>query len=272
MYQNKRVSYFIHGEGKPVMLVHGFGEDHKIWNLQLDHLKKSFLLILPDLPGSGNSELIEDLSMENLADVLHAVIEAESIESIIIIGHSMGGYITLAFAEKYPNLLKGFGLFHSMAYPDSEEKKQNRLKAIEFIKKNGVEEFLKTSTPNLFAKETVDKQGDRNEQKSHLSKAEMIQKLIRQYADMDPKALVGYYKAMMARPDRTEVLKKFTKPILFTLGQYDTAVPFEQGLQQTELALLSDVQVLHNSGHMGMWEEPEESSFILEDFVKNNVI
>src|SRR3979409_2265854 len=106
------------------MLVHGFAEDHKIWELQVDYLKKDFLLIVPDLPGSGRSVFNPQLStIDDYADVIKFILDEEGISACTIIGHSMGGYITLAFAKKYPDQLNAFGLFHSTTYADSEEKK-----------------------------------------------------------------------------------------------------------------------------------------------------
>jgi pimeloyl-ACP methyl ester carboxylesterase len=259
-FQNKELSYHIHGEGQPVMLVHGFGEDHRIWDKQVPKLAQRFMLILPDLPGSGASGLTSDVSMENLAASLHAILEKEGITSLAMMGHSMGGYITLAFAEKYPDMLKAFGLVHSTAYADTEEKKATRRKGIEFIRKNGVHEFLKTSVPNLFSDITKKE------------RPELIETLISQYNDMDPEALAAYYEAMMQRPDRTQVLKEFTKPVLFLPGEHDTAIPFDQVMQQSNLALLSYVHVLHQSGHMGMWEEETDCTYVLEEFIKTNVL
>jgi pimeloyl-ACP methyl ester carboxylesterase len=259
-FQNKNIQYHIYGEGQPVMLVHGFGEDHKVWEEQTTELQKRFQVILPDLPGSGSSELSDDVSMENLAEGLHAIVEKESLQSLVMIGHSMGGYVTLAFASKYPDTLQAFALVHSSAYADTEEKKATRRKAIEFIKKNGVHEFLKTSAPNLFSENT------KNE------KPELIERLINKYKDMDANALIAYYEAMMQRPDRTDVYQQFTRPILFLAGEHDTAIPYDQVVQQSSLPLLSYLHVLHHSGHMGMWEEPNECSYILEEYIKNNVL
>jgi len=259
-FQNKSISYWIEGKGKPVMLVHGFAEDHLVWSHQIDYLKQNFQLIIPDLPGSGKSELLNSVSMESMAEVLKAILDQESVQQTCMIGHSMGGYTTLAFAEKYSSRLNSFCLFHSSAYPDNEEKKQTRSKAIEFMKKNGVEEFLKTSTPNLFAKDAT---GSLSKPKQ-----QMVEKLIRGYKNLDVNALVEYYHAMMERPDRTHVLKSFTKPILYVLGRHDTAVLYEQGLEQTHLARNVEVYTLNESGHMGMWEELIESNRILEGFLK----
>ena len=262
-FQNKSISYWTEGKGKPLMLVHGFAEDHGIWANQVAHLQDQFQLILPDLPGSGKSDLLNDVSMENMAEVLKAILDQESIQNCSMIGHSMGGYTTLAFAEKNANRLNSFCLFHSSAYPDNDEKKQTRLKAIEFMKKNGVEEFLKTAIPNLFA------MGEANDNAG--SKQKMVKKLIEEYKDFEVQALIAYYEAMMKRPDRTSVLKSFTKPILFLLGKYDTAVPYQQGIEQARSAKNGEVHTLHQSGHMGMWEEKDQSNQVLEAFFKNNV-
>lgn len=242
------------------MLVHGFGEDHRIWDSQSAQLEKRFMLILPDLPGSGTSGLTNDVSMDNLAAALNAILQEENLDSVVMLGHSMGGYATLAFAEKYPDMLKAFGLVHSTSYADTEEKKQTRRKGIEFIKSHGVHEFFKASMPNLFSNHT----------KEH--NPGLIDVLVNQYKDMNPDALVAYYEAMMQRPDRQEVLKNFNRPILFLAGEHDTTIPYEHVKQQSRLPLLSYLHVLHLSGHMGVWEEPNECGFILEEFVKNNVI
>ena len=133
------------------MLVHGFGEDGNVWNKQMEYLKDKCYLIVPDLPGSGQSGMISDMSMEGLAEVLHSIIHEENIDRWTVIGHSMGGYITLALVENYWNHVNAFGLFHSTAFADTEEKKETRKKGIEFIKQHGAFEFLKTATPNLFS-------------------------------------------------------------------------------------------------------------------------
>ena len=259
-FQNKQIHYWIEGSGKPLMLVHGFAEDHRVWIHQEEYLRKKYQLILPDLPGSGKSALLNEVSMESMAEVLKAILDKEAIQECTLIGHSMGGYATLAFTEKYSHRLNAFCLFHSTAYPDNEEKKQTRRKAIEFIRKNGVEEFLKSTTPNLFAKSTTEE--------GKISRQEMVKKMIEEYKDFDAEALISYYEAMIKRPDRTGVLKSFTKPILFLLGEYDTAVPYQQGLEQSKLARNAEVHTLHLSGHMGMWEEQDKSNDILADFCK----
>jgi pimeloyl-ACP methyl ester carboxylesterase len=259
-FQNKNIRYWLCGEGQPVMLVHGFGEDHRVWDRQAPELEKRFRLLLPDLPGSGESELLPDVSMENMAEALHAILQQEGIESLVMLGHSMGGYVTLAFAEKYPDMLQAFGLVHSTAYADTEEKRATRRKGIEFMRKHGTHEFLKTSSPNLFSPQSKQEQ------------PQLVETLIEEYKNLDTNALIAYYEAMIQRPDRTGVLRSFNRPILFLAGEHDTAVPYDQVVQQSGLPLVSYLHSLHHSGHMGMWEEPNQCNFILEEFIKNNVL
>ncbi|MES1218225.1 MAG: alpha/beta hydrolase [Bacteroidota bacterium] len=254
-YQNKNIYYRIMGKGKPVILIHGFGEDGEVWNNQVEFLKEKFLLIIPDLPGSGKSEMIDDMSMEGMAEVIHSIIQEEKIETCCTIGHSMGGYILLAFLEKYPKYLNAFGLLHSTSYADSEEKKINRRKGIDFINEHGAFEFLQTSTPNLFSAKT------KNE------RPKMVEEFISSLRNFSAAALVSYYNAMILRPDRTIFLKKSTVPVLFILGEEDVAVPLQDGLEQCHLPEKSYIHILSQSGHMGMLEEAEKCNRAIEDFL-----
>ena len=257
LYQNKKIFYRIIGTGKPVFLIHGFGEDGEVWRNQVEFLQTKFQLIVPDLPGSGKSEMIDDMSMEGMAEVIHSIIHVEEIDRCSVIGHSMGGYITLALAEKYRNHLDAFGLFHSSAFADGEEKKAARRKGIEHIKQHGAFEFLKTATPNLFAQQTKDK------------RPELIAEKLTSLHNFLPDALVSYYEAMIERPDRTEILRKAAVPVLFIMGKYDNAIPLEDGLKQCHHPEKSYIHILYQSGHMGMLEEPEKCNQILGEFLQN---
>ena len=245
MLDGQPVYYRIEGTGRPVVLVHGFSEDGTVWENQIGALKNKFQLIIPDLPGSGRSPVNSaGWSMEYFAECIRRILDQENISTVSMIGHSMGGYITLAFAEAWPHRLQSFGLFHSTAYADNEEKKTARRRGIEFIQQNGAAKFIEQSVPNLFSEET----------KKH--QPEMVRKILSRYTNFIGQSLVNYYQAMMVRPDRTHVLKSFPRPVLFILGKHDTAVPYEQGLQQSYMPGLSYIHTLEHSGHMGMWEEP----------------
>jgi pimeloyl-ACP methyl ester carboxylesterase len=257
LYQNKKIFYRSIGNGDPVMLVHGFGEDGNVWDKQVEYLKSKYHLLVPDLPGSGRSEMIDDMSMEGMAEVLHTIIHEENIDRCTVIGHSMGGYITLALVESYWNHVNAFGLFHSSAFADTDEKKETRKKGIEFIKQHGAFEFLKTSTPNLF---------------SPNSKEEIpnsINEFIESLKGFKPEALVSYYKAMMNRPERTDVLKNTKNTVLFIAGEHDNAIPLNDVLKQCHLPEKSYFHVLKKSGHMGMMEETNKANRVLEEFLEN---
>jgi len=261
LFRNKKIFYRVEGKGKPVVLLHGFAEDGNIWNKQIEALKEKYLLIIPDLPGSGGSEMLDGKStLEDYAELIKAIADEEVFKEkkenrFCLIGHSMGGYITLAFAEKYPELLNSFGLFHSSAFADTEEKIAVRKKGIAFITKNGTEAFLKTSIPNLFSEET------------QKEKPEFITQLFDMARGISPEALIQCYEAMILRPDRTNVLRTFEKPVLFIIGKYDAAVPLQTSLQQCHLPAISSVNILQHSAHMGMWEEKELANDYLKEFL-----
>ena len=246
-YQSSKVFYRTVGKGSStVVLIHGFAEDGDIWKNQIEFLQQHFLLIIPDLPGSGKSEMINDMSIEGMAEVMKAILLEEKIETCSMAGHSMGGYISLAFAEKYPQLISSIALVHSTAFADSEEKKANRLKSIEFVKKNGAFEFLKAVITDLFT-ETW-----------YVNNRQFVEDLIEKSKIFSDEAIIAYYQAMINRPDRTAVLKNINKPVLFIIGEHDKAIPFQQSLQQCYLPAQSNIHILRNSAHMGMWEEAEK--------------
>ena len=255
------VYYWMTGKGQPLVLVHGFAEDSSVWKYQLEALAANYRLIIPDLPGSGASAVINDMSIGGLADCIKQIVDQElpnqnDKNSIIMIGHSMGGYITLAFAEKYPALLLGFGLFHSTAYADSDEKKAIRRRSIEFIQTYGSYEFIQQSSPNLFTEDYRIKNSDK------------VVDLIARYGSFDPKSLIAYYQAMIQRPDRTDVLKSFNKPVFFIIGKNDKAIPFEDSMKQCHIPRVAIIEILEKAAHMGMWEEKEKSSQALLSFLE----
>lgn len=252
----KGLFYRDSGDGFPVMLVHGFPFDGTLWDYQGQSLQKSFRLLIPDLPGSGQSPVLPSISMEGMADALNAILVRERIDRFILIGHSMGGYTTLAFAEKYAEKLKGFGLYHATAFEDSEEKKQGRKRSVSMMQQYGGGPFLHQILPAFF--------GD----KYRRNNKEALQALIKSKENAAAEALVAYYEAMMQRPDRTHVLIQSKVPVLFVLGKEDTAAPPADVLQQVSLPVVSEVHLLADVAHMSMLEMPDASSKILEQFIR----
>lgn len=257
-YDSKKIYYQVFGTGNTVILIHGFGEDGDIWKQQAAYLSENFKVIVPDLPGSGKSEMIEDMSMESIAEVIHSIIHEEGIDACPVIGHSMGGYIALALAETYYNHVSALGLFHSTAFADSEEKKDARRKGIAFIQQHGAFAFLKNTLPNLYSPQSIDE------------KPGLIAEQTAAAHNFSAQSLVSYYEAMMNRPDRSNVLKENKIPVLFVMGKYDTAVPVADGLKQCHLPEKSYIHILQNTGHMGMVEEPNIANDILKKFLLEN--
>jgi pimeloyl-ACP methyl ester carboxylesterase len=244
------------GTGNPTLLLHGFAEDSTVWNNQIGALTDTCRLILPDLPGSGRSSaLTAPTTIEEMATAIKELLNQLKIDQCTLIGHSMGGYITLAFAALYPERLNAIGLFHSTAYPDSEEKRATRRKAIDFIRTNGSAPFLRQSTPNLFSPYTREHRPD------------LIETTIDNYSGMAPASLIACYEAMIARPDRNDVLREFPRPVLFIIGRDDNVVPLQQSLEQCHLPAISQFDIVENAGHQAMLEQPARSNELLQDFI-----
>ncbi|MDQ6762965.1 MAG: alpha/beta hydrolase [Bacteroidota bacterium] len=259
-FKNKKIFYKVEGKGNPVMFLHGFAEDGRVWNYQVENLKRNYRLIIPDLPGSGPSEMLEgEVMLSDYAEAIKAIVDEEidldKEDQFTMIGHSMGGYITLAFAEKYPAALNGIGLFHSSSFADDEQKKETRRKGIGFIKKNGPELFLKNTIPNLFSEKTKAKA------------PELVEKLIALSKNFSGEALIQYYEAMIKRPDHSAILRSFKEPVLIIAGMHDNAVPLQASLSQSYIAAITYLHILKLSGHMGMWEQEAHSTRHIQSFL-----
>lgn len=257
------------GTGTPVLLLHGFAEDGAVWDEIASQLSTTCRVLVPDLPGSGRSSLpgihhpargnceqpSATVSMESLAAVLDAFLDLLGIDRCVFIGHSMGGYITLAFAEAYPQKLLAFGFFHSTAYADSEEKKANRRKSIEFIREHGAAPYIRQSTPNLFAAATREERPG------------LVEDMVRRYSAFPAASLIAYLQAMKTRPERLSVLESFPRPILFIIGEKDQVVPLDQSLKQAHLPRIAQIRLLPDAGHMGMLEDAVTGSTMIQQFL-----
>lgn len=239
-----------------VVLIHGFPERGSIFSRQIKALGNRYRLIIPDLPGSGSSAYNARLSSTtDFAIGIKAILESLAIDEAVLIGHSMGGYIALAFADKYPAATLGLGLLHSTAYADSEQKKANRLKAIQTMEQYGGPAFLKSMIPALFGRRFKAEQG------------EFIEALTQAGQNFETSALQQYYQIMHDRADRTSVFKSLSIPYLFLSGTEDQAAPAGDLIAQSAIPDVAMIDVLEGAGHMGFIEQPEAVNALLIEFL-----
>lgn len=242
-------------DGPAVVLIHGYCEDKSIWSAFTQALGQENRIIALDLPGFGASDLLEHTSIENFADVVKDLLDHLNIDKCTMIGHSLGGYVTLAFAEKYPNMLDGFGLFHSTALPDTDEKRASRNKTIDFIERKGVLPFASAFVAPLF----------------HISNRPRLENEIQQITEIaaqtNQNAIIATAIAMRDRVSRIHVLEKTQVPVLFIIGKNDTAVPLNDSIMQSSIPKNSTVQYLEDTGHMGMIERQNETIKTIKAFI-----
>lgn len=254
LYKKAKIAYSIYGNGKTIVLLHGFLESSKIWEEFIPHLSQKFQVITIDFPGHGQSESIGYVhNMELMASCVKQVVDQVKITEFLLVGHSMGGYVSLAFAEKYASYLKGLVLFHSSSLADGREKKESRLRAIEAAKQNAVL-YINSTIPNLFKADNL---------AEYKPEVERIKSIAR---ETSTQGIVAALEGMRRRKNRNKVLREFKHPVFFIVGQYDNAVPLKKVLPQLAFAPHTEAIVLHKVGHMGFIEAKQETLAAINAF------
>jgi len=246
------------GKGEAVVFIHGFCENLSIWNDFMPDIASKYRFISLDLPGFGGSPLLDNTSIENVGKAVYEFLKNIGVEEAHLFGHSLGGYVALSIAEQHPDFILSVGLIHSNAFADGEEKKLNRDKSIEFMQKHGADTFLQTFVPSLFNAERRETLQDKIDHLRELTK------------ETKAESMIAYTAAMRDRKDRSFLLKELGCPILFIAGAYDGLINMELSLQHKSLISNGEFHVLQNSGHVGMYEEPEELLNIMEGFLSRN--
>jgi pimeloyl-ACP methyl ester carboxylesterase len=247
-FKDANLHYRDEGKGKSVVLVHGYLESMDIWGSFKDELSRSYRVITIDLPGHGRSDTVCEIhTMEVMADAVEIVLNHLDIGRTVVIGHSMGGYVTLAFAEIFPEKTAGFCLFHSHGFADSEEKKSNRDREIELVESGKKIQILKINIPRSFANDNLQRFSDEVRKSGEIA------------LTTRDKGIVCALKGMKARPDRRKVLMESAVPVLIVAGKKDNYISFGIYEQHFNLAPKTNVLILENSGHMGFIEEKEKS-------------
>ena len=244
------LSYIESGNGKTVLLfVHGFCGSHEYWRNIIPDLDDEYKVIAVDIRGHGGSVTERaEFSIEELAEEIADFLDKKGIGQVFMFGHSMGGYITLALAEQYPDKLLGYSLIHSTAFPDDEKGKEGRLASAEKVKKDGVQVFVDELVPKLFAK-------------SDDPDIEVAKKI--GYGTSEAGA-IGSLIAMRTRKDRNNVLQSGI-PVLLVAGEEDKVVPKDKTFSAAGTYIHQEV--MEGCGHMGMFEDPDRLTEIIRQFV-----
>jgi pimeloyl-ACP methyl ester carboxylesterase len=254
-YQNKKIAYHTKGQGETIVLLHGFMEDMDMWDAHSEVLSENYQVITIDLPGHGKSQVVAEIhSMEMMAEIVKTIIDQEKVDSCVLVGHSMGGYATLAFAELYPERLKGFGLFHSHSLADHEKAKINRERTIDLVKqkKGG---FINQFIPSLFAED------------NRIKFKAQIEKQIKKATNMDITGITAALAGMKERPMRLDMIAYSKVPVLFILGKQDSRIPFEKAMAQASTANTLQLNIFGQAGHMSWLEEQDATIAALSGFM-----
>jgi pimeloyl-ACP methyl ester carboxylesterase len=232
------------GEGaEALVLLHGFCESSALWNPIIPELAGGKRIIWLDLPGFGHSEALSTTSIENVASAVQAFLQSIAVEKASLMGHSLGGYIALAMAERYPEQVARLILVNSTVFADSEEKKQQRNQTISFVEKHGASVFLKTFAPSLFS------------EKQRLEQPEKVRFLLEITSGSSKEALLAYTEAMRDRKARADVLRQC--PSLFIAGAEDSLLGRDAIEKHRSLFAAGHFHVLEDCGHVAMLEQPE---------------
>lgn len=253
-YKNANIHFSSQGKGRAIVLLHGFLENISMWDDIILALSKKYRVISIDLLGHGKSENIGYIhSMEDQASMIKFVLDALNLSRYVLIGHSMGGYVGLAFAEHFTDNIKGLCLMNSTPLADSPEKKINRERAIEAVKIN-YKTFIRMAVPNLFAPYNLLKFKDE------------VNIVVEQALQMQPQGIIGSLEGMKLRKDRVNELKKLKVPTQLIIGQNDGAIDIELTLESIENT--STEIIIFPDGHMSPIENKSELIETLEHFVK----
>lgn len=255
-YNNAKICYSVEGTGDTVVLLHGFLENMDIWENFSQELSRKYKVVLIDLPGHGSSNMIaETHSMELMAKVVNSTLEALQIETCIMIGHSMGAYVSLAYAEMYTDKISGLGIFHSHAAADTTEGKINRGRAIQIVKENH-KDFISAFIPDLFTKKN---------QEILSQEIDLLQKASRL---ISKESVIASLDGMRHRTDKLKLISNLRIPIMFIIGKQDSRTPLDKMFSQIELVKHAEVLILEDVAHMGYLEDFNKTYLFTSHFIE----
>lgn len=240
-----------------IVLLHGYLESLLVWDDFVPLLYKQLRVVTLDLPGHGISVVTGEChTMEFLADTVAEGLKALGIQRCTLVGHSMGGYVALAFCERHPDMLDGLVLLSSTPNPDTEEKAENRRREIALVRAGKKEMLARVAPAAGFAEENRTRMAD------------AIEDLTEQVFVTEEEGIVALLNGMIARKDQNEMLRQTKVPVLFILGRKDNYIPVEVAEKMVVDHPEARVVWLEHSGHMGFLEEPEATARALINFIQ----
>ena len=247
---NLELAYAHRGNGTPLVLLHGYPLDHSIWNNVADLLEDQFDLILPDLRGFGGSSTVDTpYTMDDYASDVAGLLDHLGIQKTAIAGHSMGGYVALAFARIFPERVSGLGLVSSQLLADPPDRKEGRYKSAADVEKNGIAGVVDA----MASKFTSDLQ----------LQAETREIMERQ----QPAAYIGALKAMAERMDSTSLVSSLKSPVVVIHGTADALIPIGRAREVKSAVPHAKLVELKEAGHVPMMEAASETSDAIKHLV-----
>ncbi|MGF7048343.1 pimeloyl-ACP methyl ester carboxylesterase [Paenibacillus sp. DS2015] len=246
------ICYVDQGQGEPIVLLHGYCGSSEYWEKVVPILSAKYRCIVPDLRGHGRSDApMGAYTIEQMADDILNLLDELNIPKVTLLGHSLGGYITLSFTQRYASRLDGFALIHSTTYPDSDEGKEKRMTAVSTIQNDGITAYVDGLVPNLFA---------------DLSSPELLERTKEIGYKTPPQGAVGVALAMRERPDRRDVLSASVLPVLLVAGKQDGVITPDKVFTVDQPNITQ--AIIADAGHMSMLETPEELSEIIMTYLE----
>jgi pimeloyl-ACP methyl ester carboxylesterase len=251
---NILTAYQEQGTGKPLVLIHGFPLDWRIFEQQVAALSKNSRVIAPDLPGFGQSKSDKPFSIASLADHVHELLKSLNALPCALGGLSMGGYIALAFAKKYPQDLSALILMDTRAEGDTPEGKAARDKMIELVRKEGSKAIANQMLPKMFAEQTLK------------SNADAVKKIRDIMEHCPPKTIEHALAALRDREDYSGILSSITAPTLIIVGEHDALTPPKMAQTLDEKIPNSKLIQIPGAGHVSTMEKPAEVTAAIAEF------
>ena len=259
LYRNHNIYYTDTGKGDPVVLLHGYLESSEVWNGFENKLATKFRIISVDLPGHGLSDVNgETHSMEFMATVIKELLTSLGINKACLIGHSLGGYVTLAFLEFFPDHLTGYSLFHSHPFSDPPDAIEKRKREIAIVMAGKKDLIYPDNVTRMFASSNLERF------------SEPLHRLKDIASRISGEGIIAVLNGMMIRPSRLSLMEEGRVPCLWILGSMDNYIPCDFIQSKVKLPSNATVLVLRNSGHIGFIEEEDKAVEAISEFVEKS--